>query len=224
MNYWLLIGILVVVIGFALRLNPLLVVAAAAGATGLAAGMAPLAIVAAFGKSFNDSRFVTIIYILLPVIGVLERYGLQERARTLIAGVRGASTGRLLIAYLLFRQATAALGLVSIAGHAQTVRPLVAPMAEAAAELAHGPLDPPTRERVKAFAAATDNVGVFFGEDIFVAIGSILLIIGFLKQNGIELAPFQLSVWAIPSAIAAFAIHGVRLLLLDRRLRRDAAR
>ena len=220
MNYWLLMGILVVVIGFVLRLNPLLVVASAALATGIAAGMTPLSILAAFGKSFNESRFVTIIYILLPVIGVLERYGLQQRARALISSVKGASTGRLLIGYLLFRQVSAALGLVSIAGHAQTVRPLVAPMAEAAAELQLPDLDPPTRDRVKALAAATDNVGLFFAEDIFVAIGSILLIIGFLKQNGIELTPFELSVWAIPSAFAAFAIHGARLLLFDRWLAR----
>lgn len=220
MNYWLLAGIGVVILGFALRLNPLIVVAAAAGATGLAAGMAPTAIIAAFGKSFNESRFVTIIYILLPVVGLLERYGLQQRARTVIGGIRGASVGRLLIAYMAFRQVTAALGLVSIAGPAQTVRPLVAPMAEAAAERDHGDIDHPTRQKVKAFAAATDTVGLLFGEDVFVAIGSILLIIGFLKQNGIELTPFQLSVWAIPSAIAAFAIHGVRLLLLDRSLKR----
>ena len=31
-------------------------------------------------------------------------------------------------------------------------------------------------EEVKAYAAATDNVGLFFGEDIFFAIGSIVLI------------------------------------------------
>ena len=220
MNYWLLAGIGVVILGFTLRLNPLVVVAAAAAATGLAAGMAPLAIVAAFGKSFNDSRFVTIIYILLPVVGILERYGLQQRARMVIGGIKGASVGRLLIAYLLFRQATAALGLVSIAGPAQTVRPLVAPMAEAAAERDHGDIDHATRQKVKAFAAATDTIGLLFGEDIFVAIGSVLLIIGFLKQNGIELTPFQLSVWAIPSAVAAFAIHGLRLILLDRALKR----
>jgi uncharacterized membrane protein len=78
--------------------------------------------------------------------------------------------GRLLIIYLLFRQATAAVGLISIAGHPQTVRPLVAPMALAAGEQQHGPLDEAETERIKALAAATDNVGVFFGEDIFIAI------------------------------------------------------
>jgi uncharacterized membrane protein len=221
-NDWVLLGILIVVAGFALRLNPLLVVTVSALATGLIAGKGLLQVIAAFGKAFNDNRFVTIIYILLPVIGLLERYGLQQRARTLIGGMRGATTGRLLIVYLLFRQITAGFGLISIAGPAQTVRPLVAPMAEAAAEKQNPAIDEAGRERVKAFAAATDNVGVFFGEDIFFAVGSILLIVAFLKQNGITLEPLRLSVFAIPTAVLAFLIHGARLLLLDRSLSRHS--
>jgi uncharacterized membrane protein len=217
-NYFVLVGILIVVAGFALRLNPLLVVAVAAISTGLIAGKPLLAVVSAFGKAFNDNRFVTIIYILLPVIGLLERYGLQQRARTLIGGMRGATTARLLVAYLLFRQLFASLGLTSVAGHAQTVRPLVAPMAEAAAEKQDPGLDQSGRERVRAMAAATDNVGNFFGEDIFLAVGSILLMVGFLEQNGIRVEPLQMSVYAIPTAVLAFLIHGTRLLWMDKGL------
>jgi uncharacterized membrane protein len=134
--------------------------------------------------------------------------------------MRGATTGRLLIVYLGLRQLLAAVGLTSVMGHAQTVRPLLAPMALAAAEKEHGSLDEKTAEEVKAIAAATDNVGLFFGEDIFLAIASILLIQGALASFGIQLTPFQLSIWAIPSAICAFLIHGARLFLLDWRLRR----
>ncbi len=209
-------GILVIIAGFMLRFNPLLVVAVSALVTGLAAGLDLHAIVSAFGKAFNDARYVSIVWIVLPVIGLLERHGLQERARTLIGGLKGATTGRILIGYLLIRQLTAALGLTSVAGHPQTVRPLVAPMAEAAA----GDVDEAMSERVKAMSAATDNIGLFFGEDIFIAIGSILLMKGFLEQQGIILEPLQLSVWAIPTAIAAFLIHGFRLWRLDRRLKR----
>ena len=43
---------------------------------------------------------------------------------------------------------------------------------------------------------------------------------GVLAGYGIELMPFQLSVWAIPSAVAAFLIHGARLLWLDHKLGR----
>lgn len=214
---WVLSGIAVMVLGFVLRFNPLLVVVAAAAATGLAAGLDLPAIVAAFGKAFNDTRYVTVIWIVLPVIGLLEAHGLQERARALIASLKGATTGRLLTGYLLIRQLSAALGLTSVAGHAQTVRPLVAPMAEAAAER-QTDLSEAEREEAKAMAAATDNVGLFFGEDIFIAIGSILLMVGFLEQQGIVLSPFQLSVWAIPTAIAAFLIHGFRLWRQGRKL------
>jgi uncharacterized membrane protein len=117
----------------------------------------------------------------------------------------------------------AALGLTSLGGHPQMVRPLVAPMAEGAAETRYGAL--PDRERylIRSHAAAADNIGLFFGEDIFIAIASILLIKGFLEQNGIIVEPLQLSVWAIPTAIAALIIHSIRLWLLDARLKRALA-
>lgn len=214
---WVLAGIAVIAGGFLLRFNPLLVIIVSAAVTGLAAGLDPFRILAVFGHAFNETRYVTAIYMILPVIGLLERRGLQARARALVAGLRGATAGRLLTGYLLFRQVTAALGLTSVAGPAQTVRPLVAPMAEAAAE-GQGVTDPSEFERVKALAAATDNIGLFFGEDIFIAIGSILLMKGVLEGYGITLEPFQLSIWAIPTAFAAFVVHGVRLWWLDRRL------
>ncbi len=212
-----LLGVALVVVGFAVGFNPLLVVVVSALVTGMAAGHTPLEVLATFGKAFNQNRNISVVFLVLPVIGVLERAGLQERARSLIAGFRTISIARLLIGYLGFRQLTAALGLISIAGQAQTIRPLVAPMAEAAVEARVGPIDEPRRQAIRAMTAATDNVGVFFGEDIFLAIGSILLMVGFLSQSGIVLEPLQLSVWAIPTAIAAFAIHGGRIILFGRR-------
>jgi uncharacterized membrane protein len=218
---WPLLGIAVLVGGFALRQNPLLVVVAAVAATGLLAGFDPVHVLAAFGKAFNDNRLVGSIWLVLPVIGLLERYGLQARARRLVAGMRQATTGRLLIVYLFYRQITAALGLTAAGGHAQMVRPLVAPMAEAVAEKqAPAAAGEPLRALARAHAAAADNIGVFFGEDIFIAMSSIVLIKGFLDSSGIHIQPLSLSVWAIPTAIAALLIHGARLLLLDRRIKR----
>lgn len=221
---WVLLGIAVIAAGFLLRFNPLLVIVASALVTGLAAGLGPAEILSAFGKAFNEARYVSIIWIVLPVVGLLEAHGLQERARGLIDRMRGATAGRFLAGYLLLRQALSAIGLTSVAGHAQTVRPLVAPIAEAAADRQTGGLDEKEREEIRAWAAATDNVGLFFGEDIFLAIGSILLIRGLLEQYGILLEPLALSVWAIPTAIAAFLIHGFRLWRLDRRLARKDGR
>ena len=55
------------------------------------------------------------------------------------------------------------------------------------------------------------------------AIASLLLIKGFLEQNGIIVQPLELSVWAIPTAVVALLIHGTRLVLLDRRIAAEVA-
>ena len=220
MQYLPLLGILVVILGFALRFNPMLIVPVAALTTGLLAGLDLADVIGRLGKAFNDARIIIIPWVVLPVIGLLERYGLQQRARAVIGGFRAATAGRLLILYLLYRQMISAIGLHSTAGHPQTVRPLVAPMAVAAAEQ-QGALDEETGDKVKAYAAATDNVGLFFGEDIFFAIGSIVLIQQTLEAYQIMLSPLELAMWAIPTAIAAFIIHASRLLLLDRSLARQ---
>jgi uncharacterized membrane protein len=213
-----LLGVLVIVAGFAARLNPLLVVTAAAIVTGLAGGLDFIEVISAFGRAFNENRYVTVTFIVLPVIGALERAGLQERARSFILSLKAMTTFRILALYMLARQLAVALGLISFGGQAQMVRPLIAPMAEAAAEAQLGPLPALERERIRAQAGAAENVGLFFGEDIFIAIGSILLMRGFLQQNGILVEPLDLSVWAIPTAIAAAIIHCVRLYLFERTL------
>ena len=213
-------GIAIVVAGFVAGFNPLLVVTVAAIATGLAGGLDLVAVVSSLGRAFTQNRYVGIVWLVLPVIGLLERAGLRERAQQLIARVRGATTGRVLILYFVVRQVSAALGLTSLGGQAQMVRPLIAPMAEAAAERRFGPLQAPVGALIRAHAAAVDNVAVFFGEDIFIAIASILLIKGYLQQNSINVQPLQLSVWAIPTAVLALLVHCSRLLLLDRALRR----
>ena len=75
----------------------------------------------------------------------------------------------------------------------------------------------------RGMSTAADNIGLVFGEEIFIAFGSIVLMVGCLVQAGIIVEPLQLSVWAIPTAIAAFAIHGARLLLFDREIGREIA-
>lgn len=222
MMHWLpLVGVAVVVIGFALRLNPVPVVVAAGIASGLAAGKSIGDILALLGTSFVSERALLLFVLTLPAIGVLERAGLREHVGNWITTLRGLTLSRLLIAYLAARQILAMLGLIDVAGQAQTVRPLLAPMAEAAAKQQRGgPLDAGERNDVRAFSAATDNVGRFFGEDVFIALGAVLLIQGFYSQHGIELEPLHIALWALPTAIAAFIIHAIRTVLFAKRLER----
>jgi uncharacterized membrane protein len=222
MNYWPLLGVAVVVAGFALRVNPALVVVVAGLVSGLLAGLSVPDVLALIGSKFIASRNLLVLLLTLPTIGLLERAGLREHAQAFIARFRGFTLARLLIAYLAVRQLLSMLGLTGIAGHPQTVRPLVAPMAEAAAQQIDPQLSAAARDEVKAMAAATDNTGLFFGEDVFIAFGAVLLIQGFYAQNGVSLDPRSISLWALPTALAAFAVQALRAMRLQRRLKQAA--
>jgi uncharacterized membrane protein len=224
LHYLPLLGVLVVVAGFALRFNPVPVVVVAGIVSGLAAGKSIGDILALLGTSFVSERALLLYLLTLPAIGVLERAGLREHARNWIASLRSLTFSRLLIAYLGLRQILSMLGLTGVAGQAQTVRPLLAPMAEAAAEKRGTPLEPEERNDVRAFSAATDNIGLFFGEDVFIALGAVLLIQGFYAQNGIVLDPRSIAIWALPTAIAAFVVQSVRAIRMQRRLRAKTRR
>jgi uncharacterized membrane protein len=220
LNAWPLLGVAVVVAGFALRRNPVLVVVVAGIVSGVASGMGTGDLLALLGSSFISNRVLLLFVLTLPVIGLVERHGLRERAQTWILGFRTLSLARLLVAYLALRQIFSMFGLIDIAGHAQTVRPLIAPMSESAAER-NATLDTPARMRVRALAAATDNIGRFFGEDVFLAFGAVLLIQRFFESQGIHLEPFAIALWALPTAIAAFAIHALRIVWVQRSLDRS---
>ena len=157
-NLWPLLGVAVIILGFALRAHPVLVVIAACAVTGFAAAMDVGHLLAVLGAAFIKTRNLPLILLLpLAAIGLLERYGLKEHAQASIARIKSATTGRLLIVYLAIREITAAFGLTSIGGHPNMVRPLIAPMAEGAAENRYPALTDALRHRIRAMSAATGD-------------------------------------------------------------------
>jgi len=223
-NLWPLIGVAVIIAGFILRFNPMLVVITTAIVTAVAAGFPIDRILSTIGTGFIKTRNLPLIILLpLAVIGLLERHGLRQHAQNWISRIQSATAGRLLIVYLGARQLTAAVGLTSLGGHPQMVRPLLAPMAEGATEARYGKLPDRIRHKLRAFSAATDNVGLFFGEDIFVAFGAIVLMTTFLREAGIDVEPIHVALWGIPTAVCAFLIHAWRLRRLDKALARELA-
>ena len=221
-SLWPLVGVAFIIAGFILRFNPMIVVIGAAIVTAFAAGFGVVATLGAIGTGFLKARNLTLAIILpLATIGLLERHGLRHHAQHWIQRFRNATAGQLLIVYLAAREITAALGLTGLGGHVVMVRPLIAPMAEGAAEARHGALPERIRHRLRALAAATDNVGLFFGEDIFVAFGAVVLITTFLKEAGIAVEPLKVAFWGLPTAGVAFVVHAVRLWRLDSALARE---
>lgn len=143
-----LIGVLVVVLGFAFKKDTIATVVVAGVVTGLVAGMTPLEILEVLGNSFITQRTATLFVLTLPVIGISERYGLKDKAVDFIGSIKGATTGKVLSIYQTIRAAAAAFS-VRLGGHPQFIRPLVNPMAQAAAIAKYGEVDEKTEDEIK---------------------------------------------------------------------------
>ncbi|WP_455542174.1 DUF969 domain-containing protein [Intestinibacter sp.] len=212
-----LIGILIIILGFALKLDTIAVVVSAGVVTGFVANMSIVEILSTLGDAFVANRTTCLFMLTLPVIGLCERYGLKAKAVMLIEKAKGLSTGILLSGYEFIRQVTIAMG-VTLGGHPQFVRPLISPMAESAAIVKYGKLDEKDIDKIKAHSALADNIGNFFGQNLFMASAGILLIAGTLETLGITVDPMALSKASIPVAIIAFVLCVGKNLLLDKQL------
>ncbi len=212
-----LVGILVVALGFGFRINALLVVLVAGVATGLAAGLSPREVAALIGKLFVDNRNLTLALVLmLPVVGLLEKHGLQQRVAGLMRQARAATAGRVLLIYQALRGGFSVFG-ISLGNHAGMVRPLVAPMAEGAAR-ERGELSEQSREKIRAHAAAAENVGNFFSDDVVVAVGALLLVKGFFDAAGVPVTLAMIQLWSLPTAGWVVLVGWWRYRALDRGL------
>lgn len=228
-----LLGIVLIAVGFALRWNALLVVVMAGIATGFLAGFSWQEIVQMTGRFFVDNRALVLPTILLvPIVGLLEKHGLQQHVATLMRRARAATAGRVLWLYQCVRGVSSMMGM-SIGNHASMVRPLVAPMAEAANALRTEPADGraaenttephrdangSAREEIRAHAAAAENVGNFFSDDIFVAVAALLLVKGVLESAGVPVSLREVQWWSAPTAVWVLVVGWWRYRVLDRRL------
>ena len=222
MEYMTLIGILIIVVGFALKLDVLAVVIVSGIVTGLVAGIDFVEILRILGDSFVNKRLMSIFLIIFPVIAIIERYGLKERAAYLIGKLKNASAGKVLSIYMVIRSIASALN-VRIGGHVQFVRPLILPMSEAAAEIdKEKPLTEKEDEDIKGLSAAVENYGNFFAQNCFPASSGVVLIQGTLVGLGYkEITLSMISSSAIYIAVIAVILTIVQVLLYERKLKKE---
>ena len=214
-----LIGILIIIVGFALKLDTIAVVVSAGVVTGLVADMSISEILSTLGTAFINNRTTCLFMLTLPVIGLCERYGLKAKAIDLIKKAKGLSTGALLSGYTFIREASIGMG-VTLGGHPQFVRPLINPMAEGASIAKYGNLDEKDIDKIKAYSAASDNIGNFYAQNVFMANAGILLIVSTLDGLGIKVDSLELAKYAIPVAIIAFVLWVAQNIMLDRKLKK----
>ncbi|MCI9056571.1 MAG: DUF969 family protein, partial [Oscillospiraceae bacterium] len=91
-----LLGVLVVIVGFALKLEPIAIIFVSAAVTAVC-GQIPLTeLLETVGSTFVANRTQLITLILMILTGTLERNGLKEAGAELIRKLKGLSTGMLM--------------------------------------------------------------------------------------------------------------------------------
>ena len=218
-----LIGIVIIVLGFALKFDVLATVLLAGLVTGIVAGMDIPHILSILGESFVSNRLMSIFLIIFPVIAIIERYGLKERAAYLIGKIKNASAGKVLAIYMLVRTAASAFN-VRIGGHVQFVRPLILPMSEAAAKVSkQSDLSENEVEELKGHAAAVENFGNFFAQNCFAAASGVVLIQGTLSMYKEVTLP-SIAMASIPVMVITVVFTFLQVFLFDRKVKKAGAR
>lgn len=187
--------------------------------TGLVSGLDFFHILEIIGTSFVNNRLMSIFLIMFPVIAIIERFGMKERAAYLIGKIKNASAGKVLSLWIVIRSLASAMN-IRIGGHVQFIRPLILPMTAAAAEASKGcRLTEKEDEKVKGLSAASENYGNFFAQNCFPAASGVVLI-----QSGLAVAGYDVTLSSIASSsifvmIISIILTMVQVFLFDRQVK-----
>ena len=212
-----LLGIVIVIVGFALKLDSILIIISAALVTALVGGLGITGFLSTLGSSFVSNRSIAIFILIMLVTGTLERNGLKEAAAKLIGKLKNPSSGKVIGAYGIMRGIFGAFN-VSFGGVAGFVRPIIMPMATGAIE-ANGEVPNEEHvEEIKGMASAMENIAWFFCQVLFVGGSGGLLVQGTLKGLGYEVELVDLAKTAIPVSVTAVLIGIIYFVLKDKKL------
>ena len=217
-----LIGVLIILVGFVIKLDTIAVVLMAGIATGLVAGIDFVEVLNILGTAFVQTRYMTLLLLTLSVVGILERNGLRERASICISKLKGATAGKVLSIYVTVRMLAAVLSM-RLGGHVQFIRPLIYPMAKGAIEK-DGVVSEELDEDLKGITNASENYANFFGQNVFVASSGVLLIVGTLQELGVKVEAYDVAKASIPVAIITLILAYIQYYNLDRKIKKLRAK
>ena len=216
-NYLSLLGVLIVIIGFALKLDSILIVMVALIVTALTGGLGIEGMLETLGTSFVNNRGMAIFIIIMLATGTLERNGLKESAASLIKRFKKVSAGMIIDIYGVFRMIFAAFN-VSFGGVAGFVRPIIMPMALGTVESKGLEIDPQHEEELKGMSSAMENICWFIGQVLFVGGAGALLVQSTLKGLGYEVTLGQLALVEVPVAVVALIVASIYFYLREKKL------
>lgn len=214
-----LLGILVVIVGFALKKDSILIILIASIVTAIVSGLGFTEFLKIFGSSFVANRSMAIFILILLVTGTLERNGLKQASSKLISKVKGASPGMVIGLYGIMRGIFAAFN-VGFGGVAGFVKPIIMPMATGAVETKEHKINENHLDQIKGMASGMENVAWFYCNVLFVGSAGGLLVQSTLASLGYNVELIDLVKVEIPVAIFAIVFTIVYYFLRDKKLRK----
>ena len=215
--YWCLLGVLVVIIGFAIKLEPIAIIVVSAIVTAIFGGINVIDLLETVGTTFVANRNQLITIILMILTGTLERNGLKEAGADLIRRAKGLTTGMLIAIwgvldeiFIIFK--------IPIGGIPSFVRPIMMPMTLGIIESKGYDIAPEHEETIKALYGKDYNVSNFFGQCLFAANSSVLLIQSTLASIGYDVDVMQIVMVQVPVAILAMIVNATQTLIVDKRM------
>ena len=206
-----LLGVLIVIVGFALKLDSILIIFLALIATGIVGGLGVGGLLETIGTNFVANRSMAIFIMILLVTGTLERNGLREAAANLIRKVKSATAGKLVAVYGMLNALFGAFN-VSFGGVAGFIRPVLLPMIEGAIS------NKDHVEEAKGLAVAMQNFTWFFFQVLFVGGAGGILVQTTLAGLGYEVELIDLAAAEIPVALVALVVSCAFVIVKDNKL------
>lgn len=216
-NYLVFLGIIILVVGFALKLNSIACILVSMITTVLIAKIDFMRFIEIVGNSFVSYRTMLIFVIIMLVTGTLERNGLREVAGNLISSMKNANSPIIIALYGVMRVIFAAFN-VSFGGVAGFVKPVIMPMIEASLEKEQGEINENYLDELKGMASGMENIAWFFGQVLFTAGAGNLLVYSTLENLGYEGDLNKFVLYEIPVAIFAIIVTSIYYFIEYNRL------
>ena len=210
-----LIGIVFVIIGFALKLDSILIIFIATVATALLGNIGAVDLFNLLGTTFVNNRMMVISILVFLVAFTLERNGQGEAAAALMKKFKKATSGLLIAIYGIIRGLFAAMK-VDFGALSPFIRPVLMPMEEGAIVSQGKVPNEQHMDELKGMSAGMANISNFFGQVLFVGSSGALLVQGSLADLGYTVELVDLAVVEIPTFIISMIVACVFFYVKDR--------